>query len=92
MIVAFANNQVQCLKDSTQTDITFLAQGSNDGQNWFDLLITGSTGAITTSPVTSSDDVACSFIRFEFSLINPGGSGSDISAVCYDLHANLITK
>lgn len=74
-------------------DIAYKVQGSNDGQNWFDIGgFSDNTGAATSAPREKGADVTCAFVRVVYTLTASGGSSSDVVGTTFDLHANFIRK
>jgi hypothetical protein len=74
--------------------LTYAAEGSNDGQNWFSIsaITKNVTSTTDTTPDTDEGDVTCAFIRFKFTLSADTGSGGAITGATFDLHANFTRK
>ena len=94
MSVGGANKaEVACMAHSLfsaggSPTLTWYIEGSNDGTNWFAVDNDPVTGP-TTTPQNKEVSFSCAFVRFKFTLVSSGGSGGQITAGCFDIHANF---
>ncbi len=73
------------------TTLTALAQGSNNGTDWFDV----SAVSIARTSIGLSEDgdyITCVFLRFKLSLGTTASDNNDLAVATFDLHANLTRK
>lgn len=92
------NDRLSCFADvhSLNTNsalgtpqLVYTAQLSNDGGQSY-VNSTPVTDTLTTTGVTQKvGAVNAALVRFRFVLSNPSGGGTDVSAVCFDLHVRL---
>ena len=69
--------------------LVYTAQLSNDGgQNYVNsATVTATLLAAGASKVVGAVNAA--LLRFQFALSNPSAGGTDVSAVCFDLHVDF---
>lgn len=87
---AFANvHSIETNSVLGAPQIVYTAQLSNDGgQNYVDS--SSVTATIITAGVSKVvGAVNAALLRFRFTLSNPSAGGTDVSAVCFDLHVDF---